>query len=654
MSLSKKQQNYIKEKHKSYSAAKISKDLNLDVKEVEGYINKIKKKPPFYFYIILLSVPLVFLGTLEACLRIFDYGYENIQWGEAVEGKLTLNNDIVKRYFHSVKNTPRSIADVFDKEKKENSFRIFVLGGSSAAGYPYMPVGSFSRYIQRRLDLFYPESKNEVVNISLTAVNSYTLRDLFDGVVEQKPDIILIYAGHNEYYGALGIGSMESLGISRSIVNFTLKLERFKTFVLLRNIMKSIVKLAATDKGKPSGTLMSRMAKEKYIAFNSEIYNKGLEQFEGNLTDILNVAKRNNVRIILGNLVSNLKDQRPFISLKENELPEANIIYSKALIKYNNNQFKDADSLLRLSKDLDALRFRAPEKINSIIKQLGREFNIPVANIDSAFVAESPNGIIGDNLMTDHLHPNLEGYFLIGKTFFEEIEKHGYLPKRANDHNNPKEDSLTREKFYISSLDSVIAEYKIALLKNDWPYINKAKKKKKDEVLSPKNFIDSTAAKFASAEITWEDGYIDVINYFLERKEYIKVEKYMDILISQYPVISEYYAKASEAFLTLKKYDVAEKYLKAFYNLENNVYNSKWLGNISLFNNKHKKAIEYLQESYSLDSTDAQVCYNLAGAYSLNSEYNKAYDMVNKCLEINPNYSGADGLRKQLIPLLNN
>ena len=28
----------------------------------------------------------------------------------------------------------------------------------------------------------------------------------------QEPDAVLIYAGHNEYYGALGVGSTESLG----------------------------------------------------------------------------------------------------------------------------------------------------------------------------------------------------------------------------------------------------------------------------------------------------------------------------------------------------------------------------------------------------------------------------------------------------------
>ncbi|HVO75336.1 MAG TPA: hypothetical protein VMT35_15005, partial [Ignavibacteriaceae bacterium] len=62
----------------------------------------------------------------------------------------------------------------------------------------------------------------------MTAVNSYTLLDLLPGVLNQKPDLILIYAGHNEYYGALGVGSVESYGSSRTIIKIMIYLNNFK------------------------------------------------------------------------------------------------------------------------------------------------------------------------------------------------------------------------------------------------------------------------------------------------------------------------------------------------------------------------------------------------------------------------------------------
>ena len=151
------------------------------------------------------------------------------------EGKYTINSNIGKKYFPSGDFNPTTNGDEFDIQKKENTFRVFVLGGSSAEGFPFDPMGSFSRYIRRRLELVYPNTPVEVINLGMTAVNSYTVLDLLPGVLNQKPDLILIYAGHNEYYGALGVGSEQSFGSSRLLIKLMLNLNNFKITQLVRN-----------------------------------------------------------------------------------------------------------------------------------------------------------------------------------------------------------------------------------------------------------------------------------------------------------------------------------------------------------------------------------------------------------------------------------
>ena len=76
-----------------------------------------------------------------------------------------------------------------------------------------------------------PDKTVEVINLGISAVNSYTLFDQVDEIIEQKPDAILIYAGHNEFYGALGVGSNENLGGFPAFVRFYLKLQRFATII---------------------------------------------------------------------------------------------------------------------------------------------------------------------------------------------------------------------------------------------------------------------------------------------------------------------------------------------------------------------------------------------------------------------------------------
>ncbi len=150
---------------------------------------------------------------------------------------------MVTDIFYTTKNLPFSVESFIYKEKKKNSFRVFVVGASSAAGYPYLSSASFSKFIRKKLEILYPEKIIEVSNFSMSAINSYTVRDLMPELLKKEPDLILIYLGHNEYYGALGVGSLESLGSSRFIVNTTLWLNKFKTIELLRNIVNGFIRI---------------------------------------------------------------------------------------------------------------------------------------------------------------------------------------------------------------------------------------------------------------------------------------------------------------------------------------------------------------------------------------------------------------------------
>ncbi|MCL5020833.1 MAG: GDSL-type esterase/lipase family protein, partial [Bacteroidetes bacterium] len=413
------------------------------------------------FYLVTILVPVLFFVLLEAGLRIFNYGYNFKQWVSPAKGILVLNTDIAHKYFYNIQNVPYSDVDLFDKVKKPNAFRVFVLGESAAAGYPYLPNGSFSRYLKQRLSLEYPGSKIEVINCAMTAINSYAMRDMMPGILKEKPDLILIYAGNNEYYGALGVGSMESFGTSRTVVNLVIYLEQFRTFQLLRNLVEGISGIFGR-KTRPTGTLMSRMARNQYIGFDSKVYWEGIRQFQGNMTDILRMAKKARVPVILGTLACNLKDQYPFVSINQKRFPPADSVFVMAQIALREHEFHAADSLFRFSKDLDALRFRAPSEINVVIDSLGSKFDDPVVNVDSAFDALSPDGIVGNNLMTDHLHPTLQGYEIIGRLYYDEMERTGLLPKTEPlDLTNRQQDSMTVADFPFSPLDSVIADYRI-------------------------------------------------------------------------------------------------------------------------------------------------------------------------------------------------
>jgi lysophospholipase L1-like esterase len=624
------------------SINQISKKYNLPRSEVKNIITASEKRTPKWFYAVLVLLPVIFLVLLEVFLRIINYGYNLDQWVDVGEGKYTINSGIGRKYFTGGDFNPTPSEDEFDIHKKANSFRVFVLGGSSAEGFPYSPMGSFSRYIRRRLELVYPDTPIEVINLGMTAINSYTLLDLLPGVLDQKPDLILIYTGHNEYYGALGVGSVQSFGSSRALIRLMLYLNDFRITQLVRNSLHWVSSLFSSRKNTPSGTLMSIMAKDKYILLNSKLFDQGIEQFRENMTDILKLIKDKGVPVILGRLISNLKDQKPFISVSTPGYQTADQVYEEAEEDLKNNHFTEADSLFKLAKDLDALRFRAPEKMNRVIDELGTEFHDPVVPIDSVFDSASPDGIVGDNLIVDHLHPNVKGYQLMGKAFYDCMEKKGYLPKTENS-KIPfgEQDSLTRANFMFTKLDSIIGNDGITILKDNWPYVKKSKVmsefQQKDFVglLDPKDLTDSIAMYKIEGRITWTDAHLLAAATYLKRDDIKNYLKHINLLLYQYPALKDFNTLITY-FYHKNKIDLTD-------------YTSKRVGIIQLCRGEYDDAIKYLTEAHKSSPHDPTVLYNLALAYSKRNDFKTALAIINECLIADSNYPGAKDLKHQIL-----
>jgi lysophospholipase L1-like esterase len=654
LSLSEKQEDFIKKNFKSLSTKQIARQLNVSEEDVRSFVKGIKVPAPKWFYLSFVIIPVLFFVLLEILLRIFSYGKDIDVWVDVSADMEILNPEIASRYFFTTKSLPFSVESFLYKKKGGNSFRIFVVGASSAAGYPYLSSASFSKFIRKKLEILYPEKTIEVCNVSMSAINSYAIRDLIPEILKIKPDLILIYLGHNEYYGALGVGSVESFGSSRFIVYTTLWLNQFKTIQLLRNIIGTISGLFSSDEASNAGTLMAQMAKDKLIEYKSEIFQDGIEQFEGNLRDILSMCKDANVPVIASTLASNLKDQNPFVSVNDGIYPSANDVFSDARQKLNDGLPDSAKSSFIYAKELDALRFRAPEEINNTIIRLCKEFNFPIIRSDSLLNEQSKDKIVGNELMTDHLHPNVKGYQLIGNLFYDAMKKNKFLPSdELPDLDEKTTDSLVYAYYNFTSLDSTIADFRIKILKNDWPYIDSKAKLPRDKLISLNNLIDSISIAVQDGRISREEARLRVASNYLKHKEYENYATEMAALIEEFPFLHKYYNTASRELIKAGKFSDAYYFLKRGFQRKPGAFNAKWLGIIDLSQGFVDDAIKYLETSLKFDKKDAQVYFNITGAYAQKQEFKKALDAIDKCLQLDPEFPRADIIRQQLLSILN-
>ncbi len=664
MSLTSNQKKFIKGHHHRLSITKISKKVGADPDDVKSYIRiltpDLDPRRKRIFWVIILSFPIFFLIVLELVLQIFKYGgnFNLFISAPGVYSDYKICNPYVgRRYFFMQSSIPDPSNDLFLKVKPDNGYRIFVLGGSTTAGYPYGENLLFSRILEKRLSDTFPEKHVEVVNTATSAINSYTLLDFMDEILDNEPDAILIYAGHNEFYGALGVASVESLGKFRWFVRLYLKLKRYRTFILLRDTIGQLRNLigklfAGESLSDPSATLMERLVAEQMIPYGGPIYELGKKQFKANLSEILDKTKTAAVPIILSELISNVKDQYPFVSVKSDTFPKAEQVFIQARFLEKDGRLEEAKKEYYRAKDLDALRFRATEDFNQIIHQLASQYNTAVVPMKFYFESRSPNGLIGNKVMLEHLHPNIDGHFLMAQAFFETMQKHKFI---QSDWHNQKIFPMDyyRKSWGYTELDSLYGALRIRILKGGWPFKPRSVPNRALLDYYPTSKAESLSVEiWTDKNVNLERAHFKMAQHFLKIKDYEGTFKEYRALMYLSPWNTSPYLGAADALIKLKKFDLSLPILYKSLELEETGYANKWIGTILLNNGKVTESLPFFEKAIELIRDDAQLLYNLSGAYALDGQYEKAAATLDKMYKINPNFPDADDLKRQLDHIL--
>lgn len=609
------------------------------------------------FTAIALLLPVLFFALLEGGLRLFNYG-ENLDLfipapnGFSDKEFLMVNPNVAKRYFTKGGYTPQPPYEFMAKQKPANGYRIIVMGESTTAGWPYPNNVMFSRVLNQRLAEAFPDKYIEVVNVAISAINSYTLLDFMGEVLAQQPDAILIYTGHNEFYGALGVASTESLGKFRPLVMLYLALQRVKTVELLENGIATARRWtgqllrgqAAVD---AYGTLMGRMIGETDIAYGSADYELAKHQFQTNMGEIFAKAKAAGVPIVISELVSNLRDHPPFISTSSPTALPADIVYSWAQMLEADGKYGLARSAYYWAKDLDALRFRASEDFNEIIHQIADQYQASVVPMKAYFEAESPHGLIGHTLMLEHLHPNVEGQFILSEAFFDTMRRRGMIAPQWNA-NRIKPAGYYREHWPVSDFDRALGALRIRHLTNHWPFKPPASPGDSFANYQPSGEIEALAYRVAKEQLGFMQGHLAAAKYYETQGQQDKALREYQAMVAASPFDYQVLLTVAHQLLESKQFDHAMPFLFASLNLKDTPFANKWIGQIYLHYQKPQQAQPFLEKAAAMQAGDAQVLYNLAGAYMLNGHLDKAKETFARLEKIKIDLPGMAQLKQRL------
>ncbi len=534
-------------------------------------------------------MPFLVLLVLEGALRLFGYGHDLSVFKEdpARKGYLVLNPHASKRYFANQKNATYGNAEPFTIKKKPGTLRLFVLGESTTIGYPYMNNGSFHRWLQYRLSQTYPERDFEIINLSLTAVNSFTVLEFGKTALEYEPDAVLVYTGHNEYYGAMGVAVTKGIGHSRMLARLLMKLRCLRLTQLIASATDQISEMISGKKIDLRENLMKRMTAEQQMAFGSEDYRAGLDQFRANMDELAALTSARGVPLLISNLVSNEKDLKPFISIPDKQNKSADTYYRSGIQLYQQANYKDAKKAFVQAKELDALRFRAPEALNKIINDIAHAHKgVTLVDTRDLFEKHSVGGILGNETLLEHVHPNLPGYALLSEAFYQALKKIELLA------NSPREMDFEtlKKQIPITLVDSLKGEYEMMILKEGWPFNIPMPAEDKREKTEEEKLAGALVVK----QITWRDAMLRLQQHYAAAKDTAQMLRVAEALVLDDPLNAVYLDNAGKLSIALNLNEQAVRYLSKAFRMENSFERARLLFVILLKMDKPAEALPYV------------------------------------------------------------
>ncbi len=426
---------------------------------------KTQFKPAF---ILIYSIFIImFFVFLELLLRVSNYG---LNFSPFIKHKTLEKYYATNVYYANKYYAPdRTVMEyqgknLFLREKPKGTLRGFVVGGSTAEGFPYFSNNSFSKIIEKSLNYAQDKYNFEILNFSFSAMSSYYVADAMKNLKKYEPDFFIIYSGHNEYYG--------SISVTTSSSHFARK-----AYIFLRNFktVQFIQKLFTKEKKMLDKNLMATQFNEKKLEKDDKFDNYVAECFIKNIEESVKLYSNKNIPVFLVNPVSNFIDMPPFISKDEDKYKDIIIEYNNEIEKGDINSivalenkidkelfeknadmkylkakrdkklkgFIDLDKYIE-AKDLDLIPFRARSNINSALEKFSKENrykNFYYIDLLKIMKTDYDNSIFNNTIFIDHLHFNKNGQKLIANIVAKELSNYynindKILENRINDFYN--------------------------------------------------------------------------------------------------------------------------------------------------------------------------------------------------------------------------
>ncbi len=356
----------------------------------------------------------------------------------------------------------------FPLDRPAGGLRIFVLGGSAAAGWPYHGGDTnLSALLGRKLRQLYPDRSIEVVNMAAGTYASHRVKLILEEVLRYQPDAILLYNGNNELLENLVFRPKNPPAPWDRAATARLAYQVFTTLTAPKPTFD--VKNFTLD-DLATTYLSFGLGKASRFREDPRQLEALLEHYRFNMEAMVASAAEAKVPLFLVTCPVNLKDWSPNVSRHRRGLDATDRArwtrqFRDGFLAVERGAFADAVAPLRAALELDdeyaevhfllaeALRrtgrrdeakaeyvralerdafpFRELPELQAILRDVAARRGGTLVDIVPALEAASGDGIPGLDVFTDYVHLNERGQEIAAHELLRALHARGLLPDRT-------------------------------------------------------------------------------------------------------------------------------------------------------------------------------------------------------------------------------
>jgi len=350
--------------------------------------------------------------------------------------------------------------------KPAGTFRIFVVGESSAAGVPYGTGYAFSTWLERRLAAELPDVPVEVVNAAMSGYGSRRVLGSVREIAAYAPDLVIVYSGHNEF---------AERRFYAHLLDLDPRLFRLWELVVGSRLYALLSPRAAAKDEPPrfepndvgvAGQMFTaaqnRAAGRERLSDAEYAYAEMLYRF--NLEAMAREIRQAGARALFVTVAQDLADWPPGGSVHRDALGADALAafdaamaegdrlaaagdcagalgaYERALAVDDGfaaahfargtclrtlGRFDAARAAFQRASDLDAVPQGIPSRFNDVVRDVARRTDALIVDAVARFERESPHGLVGATLFADFVHPSIRGHQVIAAAIAETLRAAG-------------------------------------------------------------------------------------------------------------------------------------------------------------------------------------------------------------------------------------